>query len=238
MEAGQRVYLLDCGAPVATLLHRYNWKPTQIARLFLSHFHADHVAGLPTLLVQQMMEERHDPLPVVGPPGTSRRVQVLLELGFLPIDALPFPLPLENAATGVAYGDAALEVQFFPTTHLQAAKSSASAWSAEYVAYGMRLRTCGHTIVYSGDVGSIHDVEPALEGCELLIHEFGHVSPDELATLVRDHAVPALIVTHLHHSWAGREALLKEIITSRYSGKVWIASDGFELTISRGVSVS
>lgn len=236
LEADNRVYLLDCGAPVSTLFRTYGWRPSQLERIFLTHFHPDHVAGLSPLIVQQLMEGRVSSLPIVGPPGTSRRIPALLELGFLFADHLAFPLPLENAAIGVAYGDYACEVSFFPTTHLSPVGDADALRShpTEYVSYGMAVKTCGHTIIYSGDVGSIHDVEPYLRGCSLLIHEFGHVNPDELAVMAEEQSVPALLVSHLHHNWTDRLPLLQEIISSRYKGTVWLAHDGLTLAIQRG----
>lgn len=239
VQVEERVYLLDCGAPVSTLLRRAGWRPLQVARLFISHFHPDHTAGITPLLVQQMMEGRRDALPIVGPPGTSRRVPALMDAGLLASDELGFALPLENAATDAGYGDGSFEVRFFRTSHLSPdrPRPTPPAWPAELVSYGMQIATAGHRVVFSGDVGSARDVEPALQGCTLLIHELAHVELDDLVALANGHAVPALAVTHIHQQWFGREEELRHKILERYHGALWVASDGLTLTLEQGTAV-
>lgn len=240
VQVEERVYLIDCGGPVSTLLRRAGWEPLQVARLFISHFHPDHTAGLTPLLVQQTMEGRRDSLPIAGPPGTSRRVQALMEAGFLTTDELGFALPLENASTDAGYGDSSFEVRFFRTSHLSPDRrpTAPPAWSAELVSYGMQIGTAGHRVVFSGDVGSARDAEAALPGCTLLIHELAHVELDDLVALANDHAVPALAVTHIHQRWFGHEDELRQKIREKYRGDVWVASDGLALILEKGKAVA
>jgi ribonuclease Z len=74
------LFLFDCGEGTQVSLRRLNLRWKKISAIFISHTHADHVTGLPGLLMLSSQVERDDPLYIYGPPRiaeyieTSRRV--------------------------------------------------------------------------------------------------------------------------------------------------------------------
>ena len=52
IEVGDRVYLLDAGAPVSDLMLRYGRRPDALCAVFTTHAHNDHVDGLFQLFSQ------------------------------------------------------------------------------------------------------------------------------------------------------------------------------------------
>lgn len=71
--------LLDAGAPLLPHMRRLDIDPLGIDVVFLSHFHGDHVLGLPPfLLYRGTFADR--PLYVVGPPGADERLERLCVL--------------------------------------------------------------------------------------------------------------------------------------------------------------
>ena len=73
--------LLDAGAPVLPHLHRLGIEPAAIEAVFLTHFHGDHVLGLPTFILHRAFLPGGS-LTVVGPPGVEERVETLLQLAW------------------------------------------------------------------------------------------------------------------------------------------------------------
>lgn len=69
--------LVDCGEGTQIAMKEKGWSPKPIDVLFLTHFHADHVSGLPGLLLTMGNAERTEPLTVVGPKGVERIVGAL-----------------------------------------------------------------------------------------------------------------------------------------------------------------
>src|SRR5215510_6556474 len=63
--------LLDAGAPLLPHMHRLGIDPGAIEALFLSHFHGDHVLGLPPFLLYRAFVPS-GPLAVVGPDVEER----------------------------------------------------------------------------------------------------------------------------------------------------------------------
>lgn len=74
------LFLFDCGEGTQVALRRLNLRWKKISVIFISHTHADHVTGLPGILMLSSQVDRNDPLYIVGPPrireyvNTSRRV--------------------------------------------------------------------------------------------------------------------------------------------------------------------
>lgn len=80
--------LIDCGegTQIAMKEAGMNFKPIDI--LCITHFHADHISGLPGLLLTMGNAERTEPLTIIGPRGLERVVSALRTIA----PELPFEL--------------------------------------------------------------------------------------------------------------------------------------------------
>ena len=69
--------LIDCGegTQIAIKEAELSFKPIDI--LCITHFHADHISGLPGLLLTMGNAERTEPLTMIGPKGLTRIVSAL-----------------------------------------------------------------------------------------------------------------------------------------------------------------
>ena len=69
--------LIDCGegTQIAMKEAGINFKPIDI--LCITHFHADHISGLPGLLLTMGNADRKEPLTLIGPKGLERVVSSL-----------------------------------------------------------------------------------------------------------------------------------------------------------------
>jgi len=73
------LFLFDGGEGTQVSIRRLNLRWKKITTIFVSHMHADHVTGLPGILMLSSQVDRDEPLYIVGPPRiadyieTSRR---------------------------------------------------------------------------------------------------------------------------------------------------------------------
>lgn len=69
--------LIDCGegTQIAMKEAGQNFKPIDV--LCITHFHADHISGLPGLLLTMGNADRTEPLTIIGPKGVERVVGAL-----------------------------------------------------------------------------------------------------------------------------------------------------------------
>ncbi len=61
------LFLFDCGEGTQVSLKMLNLHWKKISSIFISHMHADHVTGLPGLLMLSSQVERSEPLYIYGP---------------------------------------------------------------------------------------------------------------------------------------------------------------------------
>lgn len=61
------LFLFDCGEGTQVSLKMLNLRWKQISSIFISHMHADHVTGLPGLLMLSSQVDRTQPLTIYGP---------------------------------------------------------------------------------------------------------------------------------------------------------------------------
>ncbi|MCR5119890.1 MAG: ribonuclease Z [Lachnospiraceae bacterium] len=69
--------LIDCGEGTQMALREKGWSPNPIGMICFTHYHADHISGLPGMLLNMGNAERNEPLTIVGPKGLERVVGAL-----------------------------------------------------------------------------------------------------------------------------------------------------------------
>lgn len=69
--------LIDCGEGTQVAIKEKGWTFKPIDVLCFTHYHADHISGLPGLLLTMGNAERTEPLIMIGPKGLERVVTAL-----------------------------------------------------------------------------------------------------------------------------------------------------------------
>ena len=64
--------LIDCGEGTQIALREVGWSFKPIDTILLTHFHADHISGLPGMFLTMGNADRTDPVTVIGPKGVER----------------------------------------------------------------------------------------------------------------------------------------------------------------------
>ncbi|MDO5338262.1 MAG: ribonuclease Z [Eubacteriales bacterium] len=80
--------LIDCGEGTQVAIKEKGWSFKPIDVICFTHYHGDHISGLPGLLLTMGNAERTEPLTLIGPKGLERVVNALRVIA----PELPFPL--------------------------------------------------------------------------------------------------------------------------------------------------
>lgn len=80
--------LIDCGEGTQIAIKEKGWGFKAIDVICFTHYHGDHVSGLPGLLLTMGNADRTEPLTIVGPKGLERVVGALRVIA----PELPFPI--------------------------------------------------------------------------------------------------------------------------------------------------
>jgi len=80
--------LIDCGEGTQITIREKGWSFRPIDIICITHFHGDHISGLPGILLAMGNSERTEPLTMIGPKGLERVVRALRVIA----PELPFPI--------------------------------------------------------------------------------------------------------------------------------------------------
>ncbi len=72
--------LIDCGEGTQITMRMQGWSFKDIDTILFTHYHADHVAGLPGLLLTIGNSGRTEPITIIGPKGLKRVLDGLLQI--------------------------------------------------------------------------------------------------------------------------------------------------------------
>ncbi|WP_019227143.1 ribonuclease Z [Sedimentibacter sp. B4] len=87
IEYNGRKILIDCGEGTQVSLHKGKISISKIDVILLTHCHADHITGLPGLLLTIGNSGRTEPLDIIGPRGSMSIINSLLVVcGYLPFE--------------------------------------------------------------------------------------------------------------------------------------------------------
>jgi ribonuclease BN (tRNA processing enzyme) len=242
-------YLVDAGPGIvrrAAAAQRANdvaaLAPPKLRRVFITHLHSDHTAGLPDLLLTPWVLERTSPLEVFGPPRTKRMVDLIADAyaddirvrltGGEPSNKTGYRAVARDVAPGVVYRDSNVTVTAFKVAH--------GSWEA---AYGYVFQTRDRKVVISGDTGPTDAVIQACNGCDVLVHEVYsaerlktrpadwqayhsrfHTSGYQLGDIATRARAKMVLLDH-QLFWGSDDAELIREVSTRYDGMVLSARD-------------
>lgn len=106
--------LIDCGEGTQIAMKEKGWSPKPIDIICFTHYHADHISGLPGMLLTMGNAERTEPLLLIGPKGLSRVVAALRVIA----PELPFEINcVEITETNQSFSFDGFRIEAFKVNH-------------------------------------------------------------------------------------------------------------------------
>ena len=225
VEQEGRYWLVDCGGNAMGRLQRAGLDPLALQGLIITHFHPDHVYGLPAFLLGlyvmdiQRTHPRQQPLPIYARPEVLERVIALLELfqyqGWLKALPLSYREIAPQAGVKVAQ-DLSFKITATPTHH-------------SIPSIGVRFTSLQHknAFAYSSDTLPCFEVEELARDATLLFHEgegamHGHSTPADAGALATRAGVERLVI--IHYPVKNGEQVLQDV-QSTFAGPVELAQE-------------
>ena len=199
--------LIDCGASSVVAMHKLAINRNDIGSIFLTHFHGDHVGGIPFFLLEaNYVLDRERALTIVGPPSLKSRFGDIMEVGFPGTRdlKLKFPLQLKELEIGKRNDVGELRLTPFHVKHDDRAGPC----------LGFRFEAEGKVFAYSGDTewtDSMIDVgyEADLFICEAFTRDKPvptHMMLSSLERHLSQIRPKRLILTHMGDDMLARRA--------------------------------
>ena len=193
LYAGRRSILIDCGPTVPQALGRAAPDPEALDAIWITHQHADHCFGLPTLLLTLRLAGRKKPLHLMGGPGSQSFVNALLDLGYpgsFRSDKC-FPIVLSEIDVGRPFEFEGLSLTPARTQH-------------RVVCHALRIDDGTKAICASGDGKLSPNTLELYRGADLVVHECqwatkvadDHSCGSDLRRLLDEAAVSRIAVVH------------------------------------------
>jgi ribonuclease Z len=227
---GKEHLLLDCGFTTSSALGRYNGDKNFIDYVFISHFHGDHVAGIPLLCMKWRQEGRSRPLTILGGKNIEPYFYQLFEMLFKGFsNKCTFPIQIIEVFPGHEITLGSFRLGFTNGKHLTG--------ETEVEDIAIRVTYDEKAIVYSGDTVYSRNVEKLANGCDLLIHEAymtagspyhamkSHCSPLEAGKTAKGADVKKLALIHIHREYSEKTLELISEASQEFKGDIVVPED-------------
>ncbi len=193
VEARKAKLLLDCGTTITYNLLSRKDVLLETDAIYISHRHADHYFGLPTVLLRMNDDGRKKPLAIIGYSGTQVFVKQILKLAYSTLFGGHADLgyPLEFLEFEKKKEFRGLKLELAPSIHPE-------------INHAIKITEDGKSIAYSGDGMFTPEGERMYAGCDLLIHESysidepaeGHAMAADIIRMAKERSVKAVALVH------------------------------------------
>ncbi|MBN1486176.1 MAG: MBL fold metallo-hydrolase [Anaerolineae bacterium] len=222
----RRYWLVDCADSPMVRLQQAGLNPLSIQGVIITHFHPDHVYGLPVFLLGLFLagyvqgSPRQEPLPIYALPGVLKKIQAMIALyepqrweGMFPVAYHPIE-PEIGAAVAT---DRDFEITAAPTEHI-------------IPSVALRFGHGAAAFVYSSDTAPCRAVEQLAQGATLLFHEAsaspnGHTFPADAGALAARSGVKELVLIHYHADNALEMVDILQAARETFAGPVQLARE-------------
>lgn len=217
--------LIDCVNNPIVRMKQAGLDVHELKDLILTHFHPDHVSGVPSLLMNSWLLGRKSPLDIYGLKHTLDRVEKMME--FYDWQTWPnfFPVTFHRLSEG----------EMIPVLENEDHRLYASPVRHLVPAIGLRIEfpRSGQIVAYSCDTEPCEEVVRLADQADVLIHEatgasLGHTSAAQAGEIARKAGAKSLYLIHYRTGEHDPRPLVEQA-RGTFQGPVFLAEDFMQL---------
>ena len=213
--------LIDCGSGAVKNLRKMGVNLSNIKKVLISHYHADHISDLVPLLWALELEGYREPIEIMGYGRIEKVVKGMLKTMKTPESYTVFNLRFTSLRGGEEIG----EIKCFLTKH-----------KPKNLAY--RIERNGKSVCYSGDTRFYKPLANFASNCNVLIHDTtfldeqkelasltNHSTASQAGKIARMANVDILVLTHFFPNNVENEEEYVKQASKEFKGKIILARD-------------
>ena len=255
VRAGDQTFLVDCGRGVQQRLAAVGSGANALSALLLTHLHSDHIADLGDVIITRWVTTfaEQTPLQIIGPPGTARVVEAMLEafgpdIGYRIAHhadlTAPPPVEVHEHTEGLVWDRDGVRILVGPTDHRPVTPS-----------IGCRIEHHDASVVLAGDTVPCAGLDALAAGAGALVHTVirkdlveqlpmqrirdicdYHSSVEEAAATAARAGVGILILTHyVPGIAAGQEDEWRARAATEFDRQIELGDDLLRVEVHPGV---
>jgi ribonuclease Z len=215
--------LVDCASNPVMRLRRIGIEPNSISDVIMTHFHPDHVSGVPLLLMDMWLLGRKEMIKLYGLEHTVRNMETLLE-AFEWERWLEYPVEirlLQNAKMSTVLESEDFKIFSYPVEHF-----------VPTIGLRFEFTASGKVLAYTSDTAPTANVAWLAHGADVLLHEAsgasaGHSSAEQAGEIATQAKAKSLYLIHYPTGDFDSQSLVKEA-QKTFDGPVYLAEDFME----------
>ena len=194
LDWGDCRLLIDCGYSVPQAFWKHHPDPEHLDAIYISHRHADHYFGLPSILVRLAEDGRRKPLTIFCAEGMKQTLLEMIDYAYLGVlSKIKFEIVFQEVRTDHPHEFRGSRWEFAVSSH--PVKNFAIAVYAD-----------GRKYAYSGDGNFNEHTRRLYDSCSLLVHEAysfddpeapGHARIAEVVEMAVQQKVKRVALTHI-----------------------------------------
>ena len=227
IKSDKRFILVDCVDSPIVRMQKAGLDYQELSDLFLTHFHPDHISGVPLLLMNMWLLGHRKPLNIYGLHPTLDRMEQLMDAygwddwpKFFPV--VFHRLPESNMT--LALEDDEFRIFTSPVRHL-------------IPTMGLRIESLksGKVMAYSCDTEPCLEVEELASDVDVLIHEAtgearGHSSAYQAGEVAQKAQAKSLYLIH-YSATNGNKQRLVRVAKRSFLGEIALSEDFMEIQL-------
>lgn len=191
-------FLIDCGDGFCRSFLEQKLSFTEnISKILITHFHPDHLAGLPTLLIQMKIFGRKKPLDIYCNKKQLANLIKLLNVYYIFPNLLPFNLnfiPFENGNYNI---NKSFGFEIKQNTHVKSKIGAVATDRIDFCSFSLKLNSTNYSFIYTSDIGSKDDLNLFdSKNTKYFITEATHLDVDEMCDVLSTIESNKIVLTH------------------------------------------